>query len=161
MFFLVEIQSQIVEHIQRVGTSRSRNMESVLFWQDMWDEKVLKLSYPQLFSFTSMENITLYKVLQQENLHDIFQLPLSEEAYMQYCEVNVLIKLIQENTDNDKWKYIWSNENFSTKKAYNHLIGSQGVHPAFRWFWNSSCQPKHKVFFWLLIKNRLNTRGLL
>jgi hypothetical protein len=47
------------------------------------------------------------------------------------------------------------------KKAYNHLTGSQGVHPTFCWLWNSSCQPKHKVLFCLLPKNRLNTRGLL
>jgi hypothetical protein len=51
-----------------------------------------------------MENITLSSVLQHENLHDIFQLPLSEEAYMQYCEVSVLIQSVQDNTDNDKWK---------------------------------------------------------
>jgi hypothetical protein len=38
--------------------------ESVLFWQDMLNGKVLKLSYPQLFSFTSMENITLYTMPQ-------------------------------------------------------------------------------------------------
>jgi hypothetical protein len=69
-----------------------------------WNGKVLKLTYPQLFSFTLMENITLSSVLQHENLHDIFQLPLSEEAYMQYCEVSVLIQSVQDNTDNDKWK---------------------------------------------------------
>jgi hypothetical protein len=27
--------------------------------------------------------------------------------------------------------------------------------------WKSKCQPKHKVFFWLLLKNRLNTRSFL
>ena len=33
--------------------------------------------------------------------------------------------------------------------------------PIFRWLWSSSCQMKHKVFFWLLLNDRLNTRGLL
>jgi hypothetical protein len=94
-----------------------------------------------------MENITLSSVLQHENLLDIFQLPLSEEAYVQYCEVSVLIQSVQDNTDNDKWKYIWGNVIFSAKKAYNHLSGSLPVHPTFRWLWNSSSQPKHKVFF--------------
>ena len=27
--------------------------------------------------------------------------------------------------------------------------------PAFKWLWKSSCQNKHKVFFWLLLKDRL------
>ncbi|GJN37763.1 hypothetical protein PR202_gb26749 [Eleusine coracana subsp. coracana] len=40
-------------------------------------------------------------------------------------------------------------------------MGSESIHPALRWLWKSSCQQKHKVFFWLLIRNRLNTKGLL
>jgi hypothetical protein len=35
------------------------------------------------------------------------------------------------------------------------------VHLVYSWILASSCQAKHKVFYWLLIKNRLNTRGLL
>jgi hypothetical protein len=31
----------------------------------------------------------------------------------------------------------------------------------FKWLWKSKCQPKHKVFFWLLLKDRLNTRNIL
>jgi hypothetical protein len=87
-----------------------------------------------------MENITLSSVLQHENLHDIFQLPLSEEAYVQYCEVSVLIQSVQDNTDNDKWKYIWGNVNFSAKKrptiicqdlyqCIQHFVGF-GIHQA-------------------------------
>lgn len=33
--------------------------------------------------------------------------------------------------------------------------------PAFKWLWKSSCQNKHKVFFWLLLKDRLSMRNLL
>jgi hypothetical protein len=35
------------------------------------------------------------------------------------------------------------------------------VHPSFKWIWSSACQMKQKVFFWLLLMDRLNTRGLL
>ena len=31
----------------------------------------------------------------------------------------------------------------------------------FKWIWNSACQNKHKVFFWLLLHDRLSTRELL
>jgi hypothetical protein len=31
----------------------------------------------------------------------------------------------------------------------------------FQWIWKSRCQGKHKVFFWLLLNDRLNTRNLL
>jgi len=35
------------------------------------------------------------------------------------------------------------------------------VHPMFKWIWKNPCQPKHKVFFWLLLKDRLGTRNIL
>lgn len=47
------------------------------------------------------------------------------------------------------------------KKAYKQLSGQTNIHPAFRWLWACSCQPKHKVFFWLLLKDRISTRELL
>jgi hypothetical protein len=50
---------------------------------------------------------------------------------------------------------------YSFEKAYMHLIGSNVVHLAFRWLWSATCQQKHKVFFWLLLQDRRNTRGLL
>lgn len=41
------------------------------------------------------------------------------------------------------------------------MSGTAAVHPCYSWLWKSNVQPKHKVFFWLLIKDRLSTRGLL
>jgi hypothetical protein len=61
----------------------------------------------------------------------------------------------------DKWSYIWNSTEFSTQKAYKALIGYQQCPPHFTWVWNSSCQAKHKFFFWLLLHDRLNTRNLL
>lgn len=62
----------------------------------------------------------------------------------------------------DTWSYIYGgNENFSYVKAYKALIGFSSAPPHFKWIWESSCQPKHKVFFWLLLHDRLNTRNLL
>jgi hypothetical protein len=63
--------------------------------------------------------------------------------------------------DSDKWSYIWGSNILSVKRAYNSLIGYQEVQLHFGWIWKSSCQPKHKFFFWLLLHDRLNTRNLL
>ena len=41
------------------------------------------------------------------------------------------------------------------------MTGHQVVHPAFKWLWACSCQSKHKVLFWLLLKDRISTRELL
>jgi hypothetical protein len=58
-------------------------------------------------------------------------------------------------------KYIWGSNQYIASKAYKYLIGSQPIYPAFKWLCHSSCQQKHKVFYWFLLKNILNTRGLL
>ena len=61
----------------------------------------------------------------------------------------------------DTWSYIWGNEFYSSIKAYKVLIGHKQTLPHFSWIWKSSCQPKHKVFFWMLLHDRVNTRNLL
>lgn len=50
---------------------------------------------------------------------------------------------------------------FSSHKAYVQLIGTRQVHPAYSWLWKSCCQNKRKVFFRLLMKDRISTRNLL
>lgn len=61
---------------------------------------------------------------------------------------------------NDLRTYIWGSE-FSCSKAYRHMKGHFDVHNAYKWIWKSWCQLKHKIFFWLLLKDRLNTRDIL
>jgi hypothetical protein len=46
-------------------------------------------------------------------------------------------------------------------KSMKYIKGNQQAPPPFQWIWKSHCQDKHKVFFWLLLNDRLNTRNLL
>jgi hypothetical protein len=70
-----------------------------------------------------------------------------------------VIKINKEELDS--WSYIWGSSEFSVKKAYAVTSGHQYAPPQFSWIWKSSCQAKHKFFFWLLLHDRLNTRNLL
>ena len=91
----------------------------------------------------------------------LFHLPLSMEAYNQFLLLENKVDNFQLTTDKDWWTYIWGTSQFSSQKAYRHLLGHADTHPVFRWLWKSCCQNKHKVFFWLLIIDRLNTRNIL
>lgn len=62
---------------------------------------------------------------------------------------------------NDTWSYSWGSCKFSSKKAYKIIIGHTQASPLFNWLWASSNLGKHKFFFWLLLRDRLNTRNLL
>jgi hypothetical protein len=100
-------------------------------------------------------------VLALDELQDMFQLSLSEDAFEQFCELHIIIQSLPANGGKDIWSYIWGNGEYSSRKAYKHLIGSQAVHPTFGWIWTSTCQTKQNVFSWLLMQNRLNTRAML
>lgn len=65
-----------------------------------------------------------------------------------------------ENVD-DIWNYAAGSVIFSSAKAYEKLNGHHQIDLAHRWIWKSSCQPKHKVFCWLLLNDRLSTRNIL
>jgi hypothetical protein len=121
--------------------------DTILFWKDLWNGLILQHTYPHQFSFAKNDNITLFSVREHDSLQDLFNTPLSEEAYEQYCELDIFLQSSVQTNEADKWTYIWGNGNYSSKKCYNHLIGSQTVQPTIKWLWNSHCQAKRKVFY--------------
>jgi hypothetical protein len=134
----------------RYSHAQAGRGDTILFWKDIWNGRVLRLTYPQLHSFSNNVNVTLSSVLNQDELHNLFRLPLSEEAYLQYCELEVYIQSLQDYNLADQRKYISGNGQYSSLRAYKQLSGSQQIHPAYRWLWASTCQPKHKVYIFLV-----------
>jgi hypothetical protein len=61
----------------------------------------------------------------------------------------------------DIWTYIWNGGAFSSKQVYCFIQGSHQAPPLFKWMWASKVQNKHKFFFWLFLKDIINTRNLL
>jgi hypothetical protein len=104
---------------------------------------------------------TLAEGYQSVPFHNLFHLPMSSQAHQQMLQLQQEIQQLKLNEHADTWSYIWNSNKFSVKRAYRHLNGSQVVHLAHRWIWSSSCQSKHKVFFWLVLKDRISTRELL
>lgn len=91
----------------------------------------------------------------------LFSLPLSQQAADQLADLeNIINELNMDDHCNDTWNYSWGPSRFSSSKAYNILIGHTEASPLFTWLWASSNLGKHK-FFWLMIRDRLNTRNLL
>jgi hypothetical protein len=66
--------------------------DTILLWHDLWNNQVLKHSFPRLHYFAKNDLITLSSMLQAEDFADHFNLPLSEIAYEQYCELAILLQ---------------------------------------------------------------------
>ena len=120
---------------------------TVHLWQDLWNNQVHRLLYPQLHSFAKKEQVTVAQAKDLEQLHELFHLPLSEQAYQQYILLSTELDNIHIQMDQDIWTYIWGSSVYSSRKVYKALSGHMLVHPAFNWLWACKCQPKYKFFF--------------
>jgi hypothetical protein len=118
-----------------------------LFWTGTWVGEKLKVTYPQLFSFTRKPKCSIRYFIDQE-VERIFRLPLSSQVAKQLEEIEELPEDKEWNENiQDSWSYTWGNSKFSSKKAYNLLIGNSKASPLFSWLWASSNLGKHKFFF--------------
>jgi hypothetical protein len=108
---------------KRIANTHFGTGETILFWQDLWNDHVMKVSFPHLHSFAKSDNITVSDVLQLEFFHEHFNLPLSEIAFEQFYEVSMILQTLPEEGQLDQWSYIWGNITYSVSKVYNHLLG--------------------------------------
>ena len=137
-------------------------MESVVFfWDDLWFNRVPRQSFPELFSFARNPHISVFSALSADGPSSLFHLPIAHEALQQLTLIVEDLNELQGTNDKDFWTYIWGSHHFSSSKVYKQLTGHRVIHKAFKWLWKTSCQNKHKVFYWLLLKDRLSTRELL
>ena len=86
--------------------------------------------FPELASFPKNKLLTLAEGHASEPFHNLFQLPLSQQAHQQMIQLEQEIQQLQLNEDLDSWSYIWNSNKFSVKHAYRHLNGHQEVHQA-------------------------------
>jgi hypothetical protein len=151
----------LVQDFKGLAVPTIGNGRTILFWEDLWNKGIPAQQYPKLFSFACNSKLSIKEAKQKDHLFESFQLPLSVQAYEQYLELNEAWGQITVTNAKDTWKLIWGSEIFSTKKTYRHLMGQSQVHQIYSLLWKNKCQPKHKVFYWLWLKNRLNTRNML
>jgi hypothetical protein len=76
--------------------------------------------------------LSLSKAHGTATLHDLFNLPLSIEAYNQLQELQPEFSTTALNEMNDNWIYIWGSAQFSSSKAYKTLTGHSQAEPIFR-----------------------------
>ena len=121
-----------------------RNGQSCFFLEDLWGGRVLKLDFPELFSFARNKLLTL-GIAKNLKSQQLFHLPLSVEAFQQYNLLRNILDSLDLSEDHDVWRYIWNSYEFTSRKAYRALMGHSSIHLAYSWLWKSSCQHKHKV----------------
>jgi hypothetical protein len=134
-----------------------------MLWKDVWNFGSLQHLYPHMFSFVREPNCSVSRFLSLLSYYNkLFQLPLSTAATHQLAELlDSLEEWNRDTNSSDCWTYIWGSRIFTSKQAYESLIGQSQAPAPLHWLWKSCCQGKHKVLFLLLLNDRLTTRNLL
>jgi hypothetical protein len=97
-------------------------------------------------------------VMSQDALQDNFQLPLLEQAFGQFCELELFMQALLLNDNGDQWKYICQINIHQVKLINISLVHNQFTLLAYVFVHH--LVNKSIVFYWLLMKNRLNTKRL-
>jgi hypothetical protein len=138
--------------------------DTFLFWLDSWKLKdssiCLKDRFPRLFSFVLNDSLSASQVYEMEDISSIFFLPLSVQAHGELNELQVLMADNPLSEQNDVWSYIWG-EKYYAAKFYEYIHSHIQVPKVYHWLWKSSCVMSVKMFAWLLLRDRLNTKDLI
>mgnify|MGYP002413836659 FL=1 len=136
----------------------------ILFWKDHWMDGILAETHPRAFSFATQEDISVRDFLGATTLRVTFHLPLSVQAHAETRDLQCLVSDIQLHdslSGNDSWNCTWLTQKYSASKYYNFYFREVRAHQTYTWLWKSKVTMKIKVFGWLLLSDRLNTRNML
>ena len=144
----------------------ARSGDSVVFWLDRWqfnnEVVIMQQRFPRLHSFVIDDTLTIKDVMELPDPTDNFHLPLSVEAFEEFNQLQALMPLINLHEGvNDVWKWPSRTGDYRSRIYYLFCFSEVVVDPIFGWIWKCSCTLKLKVFGWLLLMDRLNTRDMM
>ena len=90
----------------------------------------------------------------------MFHLPLSSVAHEELHNLEQELLDLNITADDDIWSFNWGS-NFSTRKVYRKLIGNHPTPNCISTIWKTCSIPRHKLFAWLLLNGRLNTKEMM
>ena len=117
--------------------------------------------FPRAFSFCLNEDASVADVLATTDPNLLFHLPLSTQARGEVREIQQgSLHTVLDSDQYDAWECTLDGT-YSLKKFYEHCFREVVADKAFLWLWKAKCPIKFKMFGWLLLVDRLNTRNML
>jgi hypothetical protein len=153
----------LVEDYRSITHCSIGDGSSILFWKDFWEKGDLLCDrFPRLYSFVINEDISVAAFQNAEDIFSHFILPLSNEAFH---ELQLVFELLLQNpieaNSTDHRIFSWGNSAYAPSKFSNFMFAQIPGDDTLSAIWKSRMLPKLKVFSWLLILDRLNTRDLM
>ena len=134
---------------------------TVSFWDDLWSDEILAHKFPVLCSFAKNKDISIKQLMQAEDLHSIFELPLSLPSYEEMMNLEQYLSLIPYSEGaNDQWIFLWGNQQYTSSRYYKMVFQNCQAPRIFK-IWKSRCTSRLWFFAWLIFVDRLNTKNML
>jgi hypothetical protein len=149
----------LVNIYRSITTSKVGMGDTILFWKDFWhSDQLLCDSFPRLFSYSLSEDYSVADFGNSQDLFAHFALPISAQAHDELLEVQQIIQDIEHIPHvNDTRTFVWG-ASYTSAKFYKFMFAAVPCDAAITLIWKSKCLPKLKVFLWLLLMDRLNTK---
>jgi hypothetical protein len=126
------------------------------------DDAIPKDVFPHLYSFVLNEDCSVLQYTEREQNSNHFFIPMSEEAGSELIELqNAIAQTNRDISSADQWSYVWGQSTYHVKKFYDFFFREVIPNPCLPLIWKTKCVMKQKVFAWLLVRDRLNTRDML
>lgn len=97
---------KLLDKFKGMGMVNINNAKTCFLWSDLWNGKVPMISYPELYSFSKSNTTILGEAKNRNNILDLFNLPLSQEAFNQPGQLQQDLSLLELNENNDIWTCI-------------------------------------------------------
>jgi hypothetical protein len=153
-----------VDNFRGVAYVKHGTGETASFWHDSWSlggsKQPMSQRFPRLFSYVLDDKASIAHIYQMENIMQLFYTPLSTQAFQELIDLQGLMQENPLSAEKDRWQYSWG-DTYSAKAFYDQTHAHIRVPTVYSWLWKSACMMKLKVFAWLLLSDRLNTKDLL
>ena len=154
---------KLVEAYRSITTVRISTGDTALFWSDIWhSDGLLQSQFPRLYSFALDKNLSVQEVIECQDRAELFFLPLSTQAYQEFQSLQVLLGSVLLNPlEKDQWCTIWAGGTYTAGRFYHHSFRHIQASKIYACIWKCKVVLRVKVFAWLLVSDRLNTRDML
>ena len=121
----------------------------------------MKARFTRLCSFALNEDISVASVFAAaEDLTSLFCLPLSQQAFGELENLKIILDNNTPSQGRDEWAYCWG-QKYIVGQFYLKVFSTLTVPMSYTLIWQTCCTMNYKVFAWLLLRDRLNTKDML
>jgi hypothetical protein len=100
--------------------------------------------------------------IKADDRFNLFALPLSIEAFEELSDALTITQDLQMQPDTlHARSFCWGGTTFTSAKFYKFVFDAIPTNKALNSIWKSKCLSKLKVFLWLVMMDRPNTKDLM